>query len=47
MFARNTVTLNGDNGAATTAGRAVTIWRRDGDGEWYCELDIWNAEPPA
>jgi ketosteroid isomerase-like protein len=48
MFSRNAVTMNGSDGApATTAGRAVTIWRRDGYGEWRCALDIWNAEPPA
>ena len=48
MFATNTVTTNGDNGApTTTAGRVVTIWRRDPDGEWRCALDIWNAEPTA
>jgi ketosteroid isomerase-like protein len=46
MLASNTVTMNSDDGApTTTAGRAVTIWRRDPDGEWRCALDIWNAEP--
>jgi ketosteroid isomerase-like protein len=48
IFSRNTVTMNGDDGApTTTAGRVVTIWRRDPDGEWRCALDIWNAEPTA
>lgn len=43
-----TVTMNGDDGApTTTAGRVVTIWRRDPDDEWRCALDIWNAEATA
>jgi len=48
MFSHNTVTMNGADGKpATTKGRAVTIWRRESDGEWRCAVDIWNAEPPA
>lgn len=47
MFSQNSVTMNGADGKpATTAGRAVTIWRREPDGEWRCAVDIWNA-PPA
>ena len=47
MFARNTVTMNEPNGTPVThEGRAVTIWRRESDGEWRCAVDIWNAEPP-
>jgi ketosteroid isomerase-like protein len=46
MFSRNAVTMNDPNGTPTTAkGRAVTIWRRDFDGQWRCAVDIWNAEP--
>ena len=46
MFSRNAVTVAGPDGKpATTAGRAVTIWRRDYDGVWRCAVDIWNAEP--
>lgn len=26
----------------TFRGRGVTIWERDGSGEWKCVLDIWN-----
>jgi uncharacterized protein (TIGR02246 family) len=48
MFSRNAVTVNGADGTPTTsAGRAVTIWRRDPDGVWRCAVDIWNAEPAA
>lgn len=45
MFSRNAVTMNGPDGAPIThEGRAVTIWRRDSDGEWRCAVDIWNAD---
>ena len=48
IFSRNAVTMNAPDGApATTAGRALTIWRREADGEWRCAVDIWNAEPAA
>jgi ketosteroid isomerase-like protein len=46
MVSENSVTMNDADGKpATTAGRAVTIWRRDPDGEWRCAVDIWNASP--
>jgi ketosteroid isomerase-like protein len=45
MFGRNAVTMNAPDGTPTTTeGRAVTIWRRESDGEWRCAVDIWNAE---
>ena len=48
MFSRNAVTMNAPDGTpVTTEGRAVTIWRRESDGEWRCAVDIWNAETPA
>ncbi|MEK6325846.1 MAG: DUF4440 domain-containing protein [Acidobacteriota bacterium] len=48
MFSENSVTMNGADGKpATTTGRAVTIWRREPDGEWRCAVDIWNAPPAA
>ncbi len=48
MFSRNAVTVNAADGAPVTiAGRAVTIWRRESDGEWRCAVDIWNAEAAA
>jgi ketosteroid isomerase-like protein len=45
MFSQNAVTMNGPAGPTTTKGRAITIWRRESDGEWRCAVDIWNAEP--
>jgi ketosteroid isomerase-like protein len=48
MFSRNAVTMNAPDGTPnTTEGRAITIWRRESDGEWRCAVDIWNAEPAA
>jgi len=48
LFSRNVVNLNAPNGTpTTTVGRAVTIWRREPDGQWRCAVDIWNAEPAA
>ena len=48
MFGENSVTMNGADGKpATTAGRAVTIWRKESDGEWRCAVDIWNTPPAA
>ena len=46
MFSQNAVTMNAPDGMPTTAeGRAVTIWRRQHDGQWRCAVDIWNAGP--
>ena len=46
IFSDNAVTVNDSEGRPqTTAGRAVTIWRREADGEWRCAVDIWNAAP--
>ena len=42
----NLVTLPGKTGElVTTPGRAVTVWRKEPDGEWRCAVDIWNAAP--
>ncbi len=44
MFSANAVTMNGQDGKPFTIdGRAVTIWRREADGEWRCAVDIWNS----
>jgi ketosteroid isomerase-like protein len=46
VFSQNAVTMNAPDGAPfTTEGRAVTIWRRELDGEWRCAVDVWNAGP--
>jgi ketosteroid isomerase-like protein len=46
MWARNRVAFNGPDGTQVTSyGRALTIWRREADGEWRCTVDIWNDEP--
>jgi ketosteroid isomerase-like protein len=40
-------TAPGANGAlATTHARSLTIWRRGGDGEWRCVMDIASDSPP-
>lgn len=39
-------TAPGANGnLASTHGRSVTVWRRDGDGIWRCVVDISNDTP--
>ena len=46
MHGRNTMTVPGANGALVTlAGRGVTIWRLEPDGQWRCVVDIWNDPP--
>ncbi len=48
LLSTNAVTMPGPDGQpVTTGGRAVTVWRRDPDGQWRCTVDIWNAEPSA
>jgi len=46
LFGNNAVTVPGPDGRpTTTAGRALTVWRREPDGEWRCAVDIWNEGP--
>jgi ketosteroid isomerase-like protein len=46
LLSTNTVTLPSATGElVTTPGRAVTVWRKDPDGEWRCAVDIWNTAP--
>jgi ketosteroid isomerase-like protein len=48
LLSTNMVTMPGPDGQlVTTNGRAVTVWRREPDGEWRCTIDIWNDEPAA
>ena len=47
MRGTNETTLNGPDGKPMTIpGRAITVWRKDADGQWRCAVDIWN-EPPT
>jgi ketosteroid isomerase-like protein len=47
MQATSEMTEPGPTGAPITLpGRAVTVWRREPDGQWRCVVDIWN-DPPA
>jgi ketosteroid isomerase-like protein len=46
LLSTNTVTAPGPGGQLVTSrGRAVTLWRREPDGEWRCAVDIWNDDP--
>ena len=46
LLSTNAVTMPGPGGQpVTTNGRAVTVWRREPDGNWRCTVDIWNDEP--
>jgi ketosteroid isomerase-like protein len=46
LLSRNAITMAGPEGQpVTTNGRAVTVWRREADGNWRCAVDIWNDEP--
>jgi ketosteroid isomerase-like protein len=43
LLSTNSVTMAGPEGQpVTTSGRAVTVWRRESDGNWRCAVDIWN-----
>jgi ketosteroid isomerase-like protein len=47
LMGDNRITLQGPAGKPVAiAGRAVTVWRKEPDGQWRCAIDIWN-EPPA
>lgn len=46
MWARNTVSFEDAAGNPVVMhGRALTVWRRESDGQWRCSADIWNDEP--
>jgi ketosteroid isomerase-like protein len=47
MRATNETTVPGPTGELMTIhARAVTVWRKDADGQWRCVRDMWN-DPPA
>ena len=46
LLERNRVTFADSTGTLRTElGKAVTIWRRDANGDWKCVVDTWNASP--
>src|SRR5262245_54547482 len=46
MFSENTVGMNGpENTLLTTKGRAITIWRREADGQWRSGVGMWDDGP--
>ena len=46
VLSSNEILMDGPDGQPViNRGRAVTVWRREPDGEWRCAVDIWNAEP--
>ena len=45
MRGTNETTFTGENGPVTVRARALTVWRRESDGQWRCVADIWNDEP--
>jgi ketosteroid isomerase-like protein len=48
LLSSNAIRLPGEDGRLVVAqGRAVTVWRRETDGEWRCVIDIWNDGNPA
>jgi ketosteroid isomerase-like protein len=38
--------LNEQGEQVVSRNRYITVWRKEADGRWRCEFDIWNA-PPA
>ena len=45
LHGTNTMTVPGANGTLVNfAGRGITIWRLEPDGQWRCVVDIWNDQ---
>ena len=40
-------TLIGSDGAPFDEGKYIVLWRRDDNGEWRLDRDIWNTNRPA
>jgi len=46
MRGANEMTVPGPDGnPINLPGRALTVWRKDADGQWRCVADIWNDPP--
>jgi ketosteroid isomerase-like protein len=46
MRSENEIIVSGADGAPVKmTGRGITVWRRDGGGQWFCIVDIWNDPP--
>jgi ketosteroid isomerase-like protein len=46
MRGMNDMTVSGPDGTPLKLpGRALTVWRKDADGQWRCVADIWNDPP--
>ena len=46
MRGANDMTVSGPDGTPIKLpGRALTVWRKDADGQWRCVADIWNDPP--
>jgi ketosteroid isomerase-like protein len=46
MRGANAMTVPGPDGKPMTlAGRGVTVWRLEPDGQWRCVVDTWNDPP--
>lgn len=47
MIEKNTMTINDSIGnPITTTGRAVTIWKKNKNGEWKNVVEIGTDDPP-
>jgi ketosteroid isomerase-like protein len=45
-YGTNSVTVPDSTGKSTAeAGRYITVWRKDTDGQWRCVFDIFNVGP--
>jgi ketosteroid isomerase-like protein len=46
LIERNVIEVNGEDGEKiVTHGKAVTIWRKEPDGNWRNVVDMWNMIP--
>ena len=41
-------TMNGPSGKEISdRGKYLEVWKKQADGKWKCEADIWNSDVPA